>query len=147
MLHGLPAQNIGQADLLRSLPTDFRLHQGCSVAIAVNLFFAGILTLCYPALDRATKSWGALALFSGLNLVAFVLVFFLVEETKGFELEELSGVFAVPKWDFVRFQQRNLRHILRKVVLRKKEPEPELYNVASSQYADDGEGDETGLDV
>lgn len=76
-----------------------------------------------------------------------MLVFFLVEETKGFELEELSGVFAVPKWDFVRFQLKYLRHMWRKIALRKKEDEPELYNVASGQYMDDGEGDETDLDV
>lgn len=32
---------------------------GCSVAIAVNLFFAGVLTLCYPELDRALEHWGS----------------------------------------------------------------------------------------
>ncbi|KAJ4392289.1 hypothetical protein N0V93_005914 [Gnomoniopsis smithogilvyi] len=84
---------------------------GCSVAIAVNLFFAGVLTVCYPELDHATKSWGGLALFSGLNLVAFVLVFFLVEETKGFELEELNAIFAVPKRTFIRHQLKYLRYL------------------------------------
>lgn len=75
--------------------------------------------------------------------MAFVLVFFLVEETKELELEELSGVFAVPKRDFIRFQLKYLNHLWRKFALRKKEEEPELYTMASSEYADDGEGDET----
>lgn len=104
--------------------------QGCSVAIAVNLFFAGVLTLCYPELDRALEHWGGLAIFSGLNLAAFVLVFFLVEETKDFSLEDLSMVFAVPKRKFVRFQLGYLTYLWRKYALRSKEDEPEFYTVA-----------------
>ncbi|ROV99782.1 hypothetical protein VSDG_03008 [Cytospora chrysosperma] len=103
---------------------------GCSVAIAVNLFFAGVLTLCYPELDRALEHWGGLAIFSGLNLAAFVLVFFLVEETKDFSLEDLSMVFAVPKRKFVRFQLGYLTYLWRKYALRSKEDEPEFYTVA-----------------
>lgn len=117
--------------------------QGCSVAIAVNLFFAGVLTLCYPELDHATKSWGGLALFSGLNLVAFVLVFFLVEETKGFELEELSVVFAVPKRDFIRFQLKYLHYLWCKYALGKQGEEPELYTVSSARNMANGEGDDS----
>ncbi|KAJ0296669.1 hypothetical protein COL516b_011369 [Colletotrichum fioriniae] len=55
---------------------------GCSAAISVNLFFAGILTIVFPAVNDALKLYGTLALFAGLNLVAFALVFLLVEETK-----------------------------------------------------------------
>lgn len=47
---------------------------------------------------------GALGLFSGLNLLALVLVFLLVEETKRRSLEDLDLVFAVPKRTFARFQ-------------------------------------------
>ncbi|KAK1671380.1 hypothetical protein BDP55DRAFT_560550 [Colletotrichum godetiae] len=79
---------------------------GCSVAISVNLFFAGILTIVFPAVNNALKSWGTLALFAGLNLVAFALIFLLVEETKQVSLEELSLIYAVPKKDFARFQLR-----------------------------------------
>lgn len=104
--------------------------QGCSVAIAVNLFFAGILTLLYPELDPALKHWGGLALFSALNLVAFVLVFLLVEETKGFSLEDLSMVFAVPKHKFVAFQLRYMGYLYRKYLRGKDEEEPEFYTVA-----------------
>lgn len=47
---------------------------------------------------------GTLGLFAGLNLVAFVLVFLLVEETKRRSLEDLDLVFAVPKRAFIRYQ-------------------------------------------
>lgn len=125
----------------------FGFFQGCSVAIAVNLFFAGVLTVCYPELDHATKSWGGLALFSGLNLVAFVLVFFLVEETKGFELEELSTIFAVPKRKFIAHQLQYLRYLCRKYFLGKKEEEPELYlETAGSRHYDADDEDLEGDD-
>ncbi|KAK2598744.1 hypothetical protein N8I77_012133 [Diaporthe amygdali] len=108
---------------------------GCSVAIAVNLFFAGVLTLVYPELDRAFNHWGALALFAAFNLVAFVLVFLLVEETKGFSLEDLSMVFAVPKHKFIAFQLKYLGYLWRRHVRgsKKDEPEeeePEFYTMA-----------------
>lgn len=110
--------------------------QGCSVAIAVNLFFAGVLTLLYPKLDSALNRWGGLTLFSALNLVAFVLVFLLVEETKDFSLEDLSMVFAVPKHKFVAFQLRYVGYLYRRYIKRTKdadgkpEEEPEFYTVA-----------------
>ncbi|KAK7709963.1 hypothetical protein SLS63_013105 [Diaporthe eres] len=104
---------------------------GFSTGFAVNLFFAGVLTLVYPELDPALHRWGGLALFSALNLVAFVLVFLLVEETKGFSLEDLSMVFAVPKRKFVAFQLRYVGYLYRKYLRRSKdEEEPEFYTVA-----------------
>ncbi|ROW04806.1 hypothetical protein VMCG_04780 [Cytospora schulzeri] len=103
---------------------------GCSVAIAVNLFFAGVLTLCYPELDHRLEHWGGLAIFSGLNVAASVLVFFLVEETTGFSLEDLSMVFAVPKRKFVMFQLGYIKYLWRKYALGSKEDEPEFYTVA-----------------
>lgn len=86
--------------------------------------------MLYPELDPALKHWGGLALFSALNLVAFVLVFLLVEETKGFSLEDLSMVFAVPKHRFVTFQLGYVRYLYRKYFRGSKEDEPEFYTVA-----------------
>lgn len=83
----------------------------------------------YPELDPALRHWGGLALFAALNLVAFVLVFLLVEETKGFSLEDLSMVFAVPKHRFVTFQLGYVRYLCRKL-RGSKEDEPEFYTVA-----------------
>ncbi|KAK1532775.1 uncharacterized protein CCOS01_04758 [Colletotrichum costaricense] len=92
---------------------------GCSAAISVNLFFAGILTIVFPAVNDALKPYGTLTLFAGLNLVAFALVFLLVEETKQVSLEELSLIYAVPKKDFVRFQLReHLPYLVKRYLTR-----------------------------
>lgn len=45
-----------------------------------------------------------LGAFAGFNLVAFVLVFLYVEETRLVSLEDLDFVYAVPKSVFWRFQ-------------------------------------------
>ncbi len=42
--------------------------------------------------------------YSGLNAVAFVMIFFFVPETKQRTLEELDYVFAVPTSTFARYQ-------------------------------------------
>lgn len=62
--------------------------------------------------------------------MAFVLVFLLVEETKGFSLEDLSMVFAVPKHRFITFQLGYVRYLYRKYFRGSKEDEPEFYTVA-----------------
>ncbi|KAK8034652.1 hypothetical protein PG993_009647 [Apiospora rasikravindrae] len=78
--------------------------QGCASAIAVNLLFAGFLTLFFPSIIYSLQDSGALGLFSGLNLLAFALVFLLVEETKRRSLEDLDLVFAVRKSRFIKHQ-------------------------------------------
>ncbi|KUI70516.1 Sugar transport protein 7 [Cytospora mali] len=118
---------------------------GCSIAISVNLFFAGVLTLVYPRLDKALKHWGGLAIFSGLNLAAMGLVFFLVEETKGFSLEDLTMVFAVPKRKFVMFQLGYLKYLWRRHALGSKEDEPEFYNVAFHRRNMTGQDEDSEL--
>jgi hypothetical protein len=45
---------------------------------------------------------GTLGFFAGLNIVAFILIFFFVEKTKQLTLEELEQVFDNPKSRFAR---------------------------------------------
>lgn len=71
---------------------------------------------------------GSLGLFSGLNVVAFVLIFLLVEETKRRSLEDLDLIFAVSKKRFIQFQMSDmLPWFFKKWFLGRKEPEPEFY--------------------
>ncbi|KAK6069631.1 hypothetical protein SCUP234_10544 [Seiridium cupressi] len=86
-----------------SFPLTHR-EAGCAFAISLNLFFAGLLSLLFPRLLFSLRPAGALGLFAGLSMVAFVLVFLVVEETKQKSLEDLDFVFGVPKRDFMRFQ-------------------------------------------
>lgn len=67
------------------------------------------MSVLYPTIrdgKRGLGDGGSLGLFAGLNVIAFVLVLLLVEETKGRSLEELDLVFAVSKRRFMSFQIR-----------------------------------------
>ncbi|KAH7178010.1 hypothetical protein DER46DRAFT_621727 [Fusarium sp. MPI-SDFR-AT-0072] len=77
---------------------------GASVAISINLFFAGLLTILLPRINAVFEMAGTLGFFAGLNIVAFVLIFFFVEETKQLTLEELDTVFSNPKSRFAHYQ-------------------------------------------
>ncbi|PKK45095.1 hypothetical protein CI102_9433 [Trichoderma harzianum] len=99
-----------------------------SWAIAINLGFAGILSIVYPSVNAGLKAIGALGLFSGLNIVALVMVFLLVEETKRHTLEELDHIFAVSKRKFMRYQLfEYLPWLIQRYILGSSKPRPELY--------------------
>ncbi|WXC52845.1 hypothetical protein QX201_012512 [Fusarium graminearum] len=84
-----------------SFPLKHR-EAGASVAISINLFFAGLLTILLPRINAHFKMVGTLGFFAGLNIVAFVLIFLFVEETEQLTLEELDKVFDNPKRQFVK---------------------------------------------
>ena len=129
-----------------SFPLSHR-ESGCAFAISVNLLFAGLLSIFFPRsvltldndkvplTDGTPNSMisnlgdgGCLGLFAGLNLLAFALVFLLVEETKRRSLEDLDWIFAVPKRTFVRYQvQTYLPWFFRRYLMGKKDDKPSLY--------------------
>lgn len=79
-------------------------------------------------MNAGLKAIGALGLFSGLNIVALVMVFLLVEETKRRTLEDLDHIFAVSKRKFMRFQVfEYLPWLLQRYILGNPKPRPELY--------------------
>ncbi|KXX78963.1 putative polyol transporter 1 [Madurella mycetomatis] len=86
-----------------AFPLQFR-EPGACLAIATNFLFAGLLAWFIPQLDIDHDITPVLGIFSGLNVVALLLIFFLVEETAGMRLEDLETVFEYPKVDFIRFQ-------------------------------------------
>lgn len=75
-----------------------------SMAVSTANLWAAALSLTFPRLLTALKPAGAFEVYAGGNVVAFVLVFLFVPETKRMTLEELDGVFEVPMETFVRFQ-------------------------------------------
>ena len=88
--------------------------------------------MLYPSIrddSRGLGDAGSLALFAGLNVLAFVLVFFLVEETKGRSLEDLDLVFAVSKRRFMSFQiSEYLPWFIKRYIFWKDAKAPELYH-------------------
>ncbi|KAI0467515.1 sugar transporter-domain-containing protein [Xylaria cf. heliscus] len=110
-----------------SFPLSHR-EAGCAFAIATNLGFAGLLSIFFPSIYAGLHDGGTLGLFAGLNLIAFALVFLLVEETKRRSLEDLDGIFTVRKSRFTRYQvMEYLPWFFRRYVLGRQVPRPELY--------------------
>ncbi|KAK2756767.1 hypothetical protein FQN54_005213 [Arachnomyces sp. PD_36] len=100
---------------------------GMSWAVWVNLFFAGVLSLCVPPAmiligndqnSRDEVTGRILFAFAVLNVVAFALCYFLVPETSGatiskssgnpeyMSLEELNYIFATPTSKHVKYQTK-----------------------------------------
>ncbi|PNY23417.1 polyol transporter [Tolypocladium capitatum] len=110
-----------------SFPLTHR-EAGTAWAISINLFFAGLIAILFPIIHSALGQAGSLGLFSGLNVVALVMVFLFVEETKRRSLEELDHIFAVSKREFMRFQvTKYLPWLIKRYLLRGHEAAPELY--------------------
>jgi hypothetical protein len=70
-----------------------------SSAVFWNFLFAGLLQLLVPQLFPSPEK--LLGVFAALCIVAWLLIFFFVRETKERTLEEISYIFGV----------RTLRHI------------------------------------
>ncbi|KAF5351752.1 hypothetical protein D9756_007418 [Leucocoprinus leucothites] len=79
-------------------------EMGMSWAVATCLFWASVLSLTWPRMQTAMTSVGAFGFYAGLNVLAFVMIFLLMPETKQRTLEELDYVFAVPTSKHVKYQ-------------------------------------------
>ncbi|KAI0856938.1 sugar transporter-domain-containing protein [Xylaria cubensis] len=112
---------------------------GCAFAIAVNLGFAGLLTIGFPTINNSLHPSGSLGLFSGFNFLAFVLVYLLVEETKELSLEDLSYVLNGSKRRFVRYQLAYVNWVVKRHLMGNKDQmAPEMDNVVESQQMNRG---------
>ena len=69
---------------------------GMAWAVATCLFWAAVLGVTWPRILKAFTPTGAFGFYCGLNILAFVMIFLWVPETKQRTLEELDYVFAVP---------------------------------------------------
>lgn len=64
-----------------------------SYAVAVNNFFAAVLSVTYFRIVAAFTITGAFGFYAGLNVVALVMIFLWLPETKQRTLEELDYIF------------------------------------------------------
>ncbi|KAF9024797.1 hypothetical protein BDP27DRAFT_1248583 [Rhodocollybia butyracea] len=79
-------------------------EMGMSWAVATCFFWAAVLGLTFPRMLGVMTPQGAFGFYAGLNVLAFVMIFFLVPETKQGTLEELDYVFAVPTTKHISYQ-------------------------------------------
>jgi sugar porter (SP) family MFS transporter len=75
---------------------------GMSFAVSVANVWASVLSLTFPSILTLLRPQGAFTLYACLNVLAFVLVFLFVPETRMKTLDELDDVFSVPTRVFVR---------------------------------------------
>ncbi|KAG8413628.1 hypothetical protein J3458_012697 [Metarhizium acridum] len=100
-------------------------EQGMAWAVCINNTFAGILGLTFPRMKTVMTSTGAFGFYAGLNLVAWVMIFCFVRETKQLTLEELDQVFSVPTKKFIHYEATVwLPWFIKRYVLFQKIPRP-----------------------
>lgn len=93
-------------------------------------FWGAILSISLPRMLAAFTPTGVFGFYAGLNIIAFLLIFFFLYETKQRTLEELDYVFGVPTRTHAAFQGgKQFPWWFRRYILQRKgEPEPELYH-------------------
>lgn len=114
---------------------------GMSWAVATNNFWAAVLSLTFPRMLIAMTATGAFGFYAGLNLVALVLIFLFVPETKQKTLEELDYVFGVPDRTHANYQLKTVLPwwFKRWILQRKGEVCPDLYHDETSHRTRPGQ--------
>ncbi|PSN74444.1 hypothetical protein BS50DRAFT_642797 [Corynespora cassiicola Philippines] len=102
---------------------------GMSWAVATNNFWAAVLSLTLPRMLRVMRPQGVFGFYAGLNVLALVMIFLWMPETKQRTLEELDYIFAVPTRTHMKYQAtQNLPWWFKTYVLRRKGlSKPQLY--------------------
>jgi MFS family permease len=77
---------------------------GMGWAVATCLFWASVLTMFLPLMLDAMGTTGVFGFYAGTNIIALVMIFLWVPETKQRTLEELDYIFAVPTRTHMRYQ-------------------------------------------
>ena len=113
---------------------------GMAWAVSTCLFWAAVLSITFPRMLNVMTPTGAFGFYAGLNVIALVMIFLWVPETKQRTLEELDYVFAVPTRKHMSYQvTKALPYFFRRYVFRdtsaRLEPLYQFEGVAS----DDGE--------
>ncbi|KAF8904392.1 hypothetical protein CPB84DRAFT_1845352 [Gymnopilus junonius] len=105
-------------------------EMGMSWAVATNLFWASVVSLTTPRVLAAFGSVGTFGFYAGMNILAFLMIFFLLPETKQRTLEELDFVFAVPTSKHIGYQAKTfLPYFFKRWILFRKNATLEpLYN-------------------
>ncbi|KAK2803435.1 hypothetical protein FQN51_003542 [Onygenales sp. PD_10] len=121
-------------------PLAFR-EVGMSFSVMVNFAGLGLLVLLLPYYTRKLGGQGdeadeadeadgqkkMLLIFTGFNVIAFILVFLIVPSTAEPNLEEMNDIFAVSTAEHVNFQARErLPWLVRRYVLHNEGDERTL---------------------
>ncbi|KAI9709037.1 MAG: hypothetical protein M1812_007793 [Candelaria pacifica] len=118
---------------------------GMSWAVATCLFWAAVLSISFPRILAVFTPTGAFGFYAGLNIVALVLIFLFVPETKQRTLEELDYVFAVPTRTHARYQvTKALPFWFKKYIFRRNVVLEPLYHFENPVAGDEKKAVEAG---
>lgn len=112
---------------------------GMAWAVATNNFWASALSLSFPYMLNAFTPQGAFGFYAALNVVALILIFLFVPETKQRSLEELDYVFAMTTRRHAKYQLTQVLPwwIKRYIFFRKEAECPELFFVERAPSFDE----------
>ncbi|KAI4129181.1 MAG: hypothetical protein LQ347_003877 [Umbilicaria vellea] len=75
---------------------------GMGFAVATNFIFAAMLSVTFPLMLARFQPVGAMIFYAGLNVIAVIMIFLLVPETRQRTLEDLDHIFDKPVRKFAR---------------------------------------------
>ena len=115
---------------------------GMAWAVATCLFWAAVLSITFPLMLARLGVLGSFVLYAAFNVIALVLIFLLLPETKQRTLEELDYIFAVPMSVFMKYQvTKTLPWWIKHWILQQKDARLEpLYTLDFATHRDDEEG-------
>lgn len=116
---------------------------GMAWAVATCLFWAAVLSITFPLMLARLGVLGSFVLYSGFNVVALVMIFLLLPETKQRTLEELDYIFAVPMRVFMKYQvTKTLPWWCRRWILQQDVTLEPLYKLDVASSRDSGRDEE-----
>ena len=105
---------------------------GMALSTAVLWFFNALLSITWFRMKEAFKPQGAFGWYAAWCAILWVLIFFLLPETKALSLEELDIVFNIPTTKFASYQVRQIPYFVNRYLLRRKVHKHPLHAIDDS---------------
>lgn len=105
---------------------------GMALSTAVLWFFNALLSITWFRMKEAFKPQGAFGWYAAWCAILWVLIFFLLPETKALSLEELDIVFNIPTTKFASYQVRQIPYFINRYLLRRKVHKHPLHAIDDS---------------
>ena len=92
---------------------------GMALSTAVLWFFNAVLSITWFRMKQSFKPQGAFGFYAAWCVVLWILIYFLMPETKALTLEELDIVFSIPTRKFATHQLKQIPYFIQRYILRR----------------------------
>ena len=99
---------------------------GMALSTAVLWFFNAVLSITWFRMKQSFKPQGAFGFYAAWCVVLWILIYFLMPETKALTLEELDIVFSIPTRKFATHQLKQIPYFIQRYILRRNVPKHSL---------------------